>query len=245
MFDKIKGALNHRVEVARDMRAHPGPADLAALPPDCAASGGLGAVPVEAMGAYVGIEVRAVRQLDALGPESSGLIGDKIRSKLRDAGVGDPSLEPGEPIPGQNEARLERMRASGASEEQIAMIQAKIAEVTSAHAKRGWTVEFTNGNQASVELFELDSSDSKFGRMKAKFDFQHTKAGAESEMRNPTEFSVKVIESGPYEAYYLPGKLWARGRAHEVGAVSSHLGTLALEETLAALAFLALHSLDG
>jgi hypothetical protein len=245
MFDKIKGAFNRRVEVARDMRAHPGPADLAALPPGCAAIGGLGAVPVEAVGAYVGIEVRTVRQLDALGPESSGLIGDAIRTRMRDAGVADPNLAPGELVAGQNEARLARMRAEGMSEDQIAMIQAKIAEVTNAHAKSGWTVEFTNGNRASVELFELDSPDGEFGRLKAKFDFQHTKAGAEAEMRNPTEFAVTVIESDPYEAYYLPGKLSARGRAHEADAVSSHLGTLALDETLAALAILALHSLDG
>lgn len=244
MFDKLKGALNHRVEVARDMRAHPGPADLAALPPDCAAAGGLGAVPIEAISSYVGIEVREVRPLGALGPESSGLIGDMMRSRLRDASVGDPNLEPVELMPGQNEARMERMRASGASEEQIAMIQAKISEVTSAHAKSGWTIEFTYGNHASVELFELDAPEGGFGRLKAKFDFQHTKAGAEAEMRNVTEFAVTVIESGPYEAYYLPGKLSARGRAHEADAHASHLGTLALDETLAALAFLALHSLD-
>lgn len=245
MFDKIKAAFDKRVEVARDMRAHPGPADLVALPADCAAIGGLGAVPVEAIGAYVGIEVRAVRQLDALGPESSGLIGDSMRSRMREAGVADPNLPPGELVAGQNEARLERMRAEGMSEEQIAMIQAKIAEVTSAHAKSGWTVEFTNGNRASVEMFELDSPDSEFGRLKAKFDFQHTKAGAEAEMGNLAEFAVTVIESDPYEAYYLPGKLSARGRAHEVDAVSSHLGTLALDRTLAALAILTLHSLDG
>lgn len=197
------------------------------------------------MRAYVGIEVRTVRQLDALGPESSGLIGEKMRSRMRDAGVADPSLEPGELVAGQNEARLTRMQADGMSEEQIAMIQAKIAEVTSAHAKSGWTVEFMNGNRASVQLFELDFPDSEFSRLKAKFDFQHTKAGAEAEMRNPTEFVVTAIESGPYEAYYLPGKLSARGRAHEADAVSSHLGTLALDKTLAALAILALHSLDG
>ena len=110
MFDKLKGALNHRVEVARDMRAHPGPADLAALPPDCAAAGGLGAVPIEAISSYVGIEVREVRPLGALGPESSGLIGYMLRSRLRDASVGDPNLEPVELMPGQNEARMERMR---------------------------------------------------------------------------------------------------------------------------------------
>ncbi len=245
MFDKIKDALNRRVEVAREMRAHPGPADLAALPPDCAAVGGLGAVPVEAIGAYVGIEVQAVRPLDALGRESKGLIGDAMRSRMRDAGMGDPSLPPGEVVAGQNEARIERMRAKGMSEEQIAVMQAKIIEVTNAHAKSGWTVEFTNGNRASVELFDLDSPDSGFGGLKAKFDFQHTKAGAEAEMRNPAEFKVTVIESDPYEAYYLPGTLSARGRAHEADAVSSHLGTLALDETLAALAILALHSLDG
>ncbi len=245
MFDKIKDTFNRRLEVARDMRAHPGPADLAALPPGTAAVGGLGAVPIEALGAYAGLDVREVRPLDPLGPETSSLIADKFLRGMRDAGVGDPSLPPGEVVAGQNEARIARLRAQGLTDEQVAEVQAKIAEVTSAHRKDGWTIELTNGNRASVQLFDLDSPDSEFTRLKAKFETQHTKAGAQAMQRNPTEFAVHCIESGPYEAYYLPGTLSARGRSHEADAKSSHLGTMQLDQTLAALAILALHSLDG
>ena len=44
---------------------------------------------------------------------------------------------------------------------------------------------------------------------------------------------------------YLPGRLSARGAAHEADATSSHLGTMHLDRTLAALAFLTVYSLDG
>ena len=146
MFDKFKRAFNSRAEQAREMRAHPGPPDIASLPAGTAGVGGLGAVPVEALSAYIGMEVRAVSPLDRLGPESSSLVGDKIRSRLREAGVGDPNLAPGEFVAGQNAARVERLRADGLSDEQIAVIQGKIAEVTAAHQRRGWTIEFANGN---------------------------------------------------------------------------------------------------
>ena len=63
------------------MRANPGPADLAALPPDTGAVGGIGAVPPEVVSAYVGLKVNAVRPLDRMGPESSSLIADKLRGK--------------------------------------------------------------------------------------------------------------------------------------------------------------------
>ncbi|MEO5837517.1 MAG: hypothetical protein ABIQ73_03085 [Acidimicrobiales bacterium] len=63
--------------------------------------------------------------------------------------------------------------------------------------------------------------------------------------QNLTEFAVHRIDSPPYEAYYLPGHLSAQGRANQAKASASHLDTMQLEQTLAALAFLALHSLEG
>lgn len=63
--------------------------------------------------------------------------------------------------------------------------------------------------------------------------------------RSPVEFAVELIKTSPYEAYYLPGKLAAKGRSHEATASASHLGTMQLDQTLAALAILALHSLEG
>ena len=245
MFDRLKKAINATAAQAREMRAHPGPTDLASLPPGTGSVGGLDAVAPEVVSAYVGMEVRALLPLDRFGPESSSLIGDKIRSRMREMGVGDAGLPSGELIAGQNAARIERLRSQGLTDAQIAAVQEKIAEVTDAHQKSGWTVEFANGNRASVQLFDLDSPDSDFAGLQAKYASQHTKAGAQAMQRNPTEFAVHRIENSPYEAYYLPGNLAARGHAHETKSTASHLGTMQLDQTLAALAILALHSVEG
>ncbi len=245
MFNRLKKVLNATAEQAREMRANPGPADIASLPPGTRSVGGLGAVAPEVVSAYVGMEVRAVRPLDRLGPESSSLIGDKIRSRLRESGIGDASLPPGELVAGQNAARIERLRSEGLSEAQIAAIQEKIVEVTEAHQQSGWTVEFANGNRASVQMFDLGSSDSDFAGLQAKYAAQQTRAGVHAMQSNPTEFAVDRIKNSSYEAYYLPGVLAAKGRAHETKATASHLGTMQLDQTLAALAILALHSLEG
>lgn len=245
MFDKLKQALNSKAEHVREIRANPGPPDLSVLPTGTGAVGGLGAVAPEVASAYVGMEIRTIRPLDRLGPESSSLIGDKIRSRMRDAGVGDPDLPPGELIPGQNAARMERLRAQGLNDQQLAEIQAKIAEVTQAHEGAGWTVDFANGNHASVQVFDSGSPDGDFVGLQAKFAAQQTRAGTHAMQRNPAEFAVELITTSPYEAYYLPGKLAANGRSHEATASASHLGTMQLDQTLAALAILALHSLEG
>jgi len=245
VFNKLKKTFTAMAEQGREMRANPGPADIASLPPGTGAVGGLGAVGPAVVGAYVGMEVTAVRPLDRLGPAPSSLVANAIQDRMRDAGIGDESLPPGELVAGQNAARIERLRAEGLTEEQLAIIQAKIVEVTEAHQKSGWTVEFANGNRASVQLFEMDSPDSDFTRLQSQYAAQHTKAGAHAMQNNPTEFAVDRIESSPYEAYYLPGVLAAKGRAHEAKASASHLGTMQLDQTLAALAILALHSLEG
>jgi hypothetical protein len=245
MFDKLRQAFDNRAAAAREMRTNPGPEDLMRLPPFTGSTGGLGAVPLPAAGTYVGMPIRAIRPLDALGAESASLIGGGLRERLRAAGVGSPDLEPGELVEGQNAARIERLRASGLSEEQIAAISDKIVEVTAAHRASGWTVEFENGNRASVELFESGSPDSGFTKLETEFATQHTRAGEMSMNRHPTEFAVERIDDAPYPAYYLPGRLVIRGRSHDARATASHLGTMQLDRTLTALGVLALHSLEG
>ena len=74
---------------------------------------------------------------------------------------------------------------------------------------------------------------------------QHTRAGAHSMQQHVSEFAVHRIDGSPYEAYYLPGSLSAKSSSHEIKATASHLGTMDLEKTLAALAILALHSLEA
>jgi len=245
VFDKLKQAVRHRAEQADEMRAHPGPADLAALPAGTARLGGLDAIPLDVVCGYVGLEVAAIRPLDRLGPETSSLIADKIRQRMRDAGVGEPGLEPGELVAGQNAARLARMRAQGMSEEQIAMIQQRIGEVTAEHQQRGWTIELTNGDRASVVVASIDDEHSGFARLRGTYESQHTRAGTHDVQRHITELWVHRIDDAPYETYGLPGKVSARGRTHDVDVAASHLGTLDLERTLVAFACLALHALDG
>jgi hypothetical protein len=245
LFDRFKKALSGQVEHAREMRAHPGPPDLGSLPVGTGAVGGLGALAPEVVGAYAGLDVAAIHPLDRLGPESAGLIGNAIRSRLRERGVGAEGLEPGELIAGQNAARIERMRAKGIDEAQIAAMQAHIAGVMAVHQATGWTVELLNGNRASVQIFDLGSTDSGFDGLKSTFTSQHTRSGVEEMQENLFEFAVDRLDDSPYETYYLPGHASARGRAHDAEAKAPHLGTMQLDRTLVALAALALFSLEG
>ena len=245
MFEKLKRVVADRVEAANEMRSHPGPADLAALPTGTASIGGLGSVPVAAASSYLGIEIQTIRPLDRLGAESSGLLGDAMRRRLRENGVGDPSLAPGEIVPGENDARIARLRARGMGDAQIAAMQQRIAEVTAEHEGTGWTIDLVNGNHASVQVFDVGAEGSGFDTMRTTYEIQHTHAGARSMQQHPTEFAVDRFDDSPYESYGLPGRAVARGRAHEVMVQSSHLGTLDLARTLAGIGALALHALEG
>jgi len=92
VFNKLKKTFTAMAEQGREMRANPGPADIASLPPGTGAVGGLGAVGPAVVGAYVGMEVTAVRPLDRLGPAPSSLVANAIQDRMRDAGIGDESL---------------------------------------------------------------------------------------------------------------------------------------------------------
>jgi len=249
LFDRFKKAVSSQIEHGREMRAHPGPDDLRALPLGSGAVGGLGALTPGVVGAYTGLDVAAIRPLDQLGPESAGLIGSAIRNRLRERGVGAEGLEPGELIAGQNAARIERMRAQGMSEDQIAIIQGHIAGVAAAHRATGWTIELFNGNYASVQIFDLagsgDGRVSGFEGLKSTFTSQHTRSGAEEMHENLFEFAVDRLDDSPYETYCLPGRASSRGRSHLADAAAAHLGSMQLDRTLAALAALSLFSLEG
>ena len=245
MFEKLKQAVRGRVEAVQEVRAHPGPADLHALPNGTARVGGLGSVPVDAVSRYIGIDVARIRPLDALGAETSSIIGDRIRQRMRDAGVASPDLEPGEIVPGQNAARIERMRAQGMSEEQLAMVQQHIERVVGEHQQTGWTIDLVNGHHASVVIREISEDTGRFAALESRYRVQHTRSGMQAMHRNLAELAVHRFDDAPYPAFGLPGEVAVRGRRHEAEATSSHLGTMDLARTLVALACLALHSLDG
>ena len=96
-----------------------------------------------------------------------------------------------------------------------------------------------------MQIFDRDASDSGFVGLQTRYASQHTRAGTHSMQQNLTEFAVHRIDESPYEAYYLPGSLSAKGQSHEIKATASHLGTMDLEKTLAGLAILSLHSLEA
>jgi len=244
VFDRFRRAVQAQVEQGRT-RARPGPPDLAALPAAAAAVGGLSAVPTVVVCEYTGLDVVAVRPLDRLGPESSGQIGGAVRKRLRAAGVGDPSLGPGELVAGQNAARIARMRAHGVPEDQIALVQQQLARATAEHQATGWTIDVAGDHHASVVFHPLGAESSAFDGLQNRYLTQNTQAGIEARERSLWGLGVDQIRGGPFEAYCLPGQLAARGRRHDVEASAPSLGTTELERALAALAFLALYSLEG
>jgi hypothetical protein len=129
------------------------------------------------------------------------------------------------------------------------MIQTHIADVAAEHRGTGWTIELLNGNRASVQIVDIgpagDAPGSGFESLKSTFVAQHTRSGAEEMHENLFEFAVDRLDDSPYETYYLPGRASARGRAHHADAAAAQLGTMQLDRTLAALAALALYSLEG
>ncbi|MFN8110181.1 MAG: hypothetical protein U0Y82_10140 [Thermoleophilia bacterium] len=221
---------------------------LAELPREAVGVGGLDRVPLPVVCAYTGLRVVTVRPLDRLGPEGSGIIGGAIRRRLRDAGVGDPGLELGELVPGQNAARLQRMRERGVSEEQIAMFQAAMQQRLGAIRATGWTIDVADGHHASVTVLPVGDDGgshdhSRFSAFRAQYVSENSGPGRWSATDDLWEIPMAPIVGGPYEAYYQPGHLVARGEGHDADATASALGGDDLRHALAALAFLALASI--
>ncbi|MER7009261.1 hypothetical protein ABT297_40305 [Dactylosporangium sp. NPDC000555] len=223
-----------------------GPPDLFAMPPvPVGHPQGLAAVPLDLLGAYLRHPVAEIRPLDLLGPEATGFIGNAIRKRLRDGGVGAPGLEPGEIVAGQNAARIARMRAQGMPEEQIRQIQAMIAAKTAEHQASGWTVRFANETYASVHPQAHGGEGTAFEAMRERYRWEHTRAGAQERHENLFAFAIVQVRDAPYESYHDGGALTAGGRAHDVAVRSAGLHSNHFTEILAGLAAVTLRVLGS
>lgn len=238
MFDRLKKMVSDYSEKVAEY-SQSGPADLADVPP--VGPGGLGAVDPAVASAYLGLSVESIGPLSKTGPEATGFVSAKLQEGLRAAG--SDQLGPGEHFAGQAAAREARLRAQGMSEEQIALVRQKIAEVTAEHQASGWTLTFANGTHASVEFCEAGGEDSEFARLQNAYRAQRVQAGMEARQESWLLDTVFDVRGAPYESYFRGGICAARGRSHEVVARSNSLHTNNMKEALAALAALALRSL--
>jgi hypothetical protein len=241
MFERFKKAVTGAADNARESWANQGPPDLAALPAVFTGRpGGLAAVDLAVAGAYIGMAVASIEPLSLLGPEATSFVGRKMQDRLRAAGSGSAPLQPGEMLPGQNAKRAARYRAKGMSEEQIQLMQGRMAQVAAEHQHNGWTVTFANDTRASVQLVPIAES-SEFLRFQAQYRHEHSKADAHHLLGD----RVQIVRGAPYESYSLGARLAARGRAYDAVVQTSGLHTVSQKETLAALAALGLRAVEG
>jgi len=244
MFERFKKGVTSAADNARESWANQGPPDLAALPAAFdGGPGGLTSVDLAVAGAYIGMVVASIEPMSNLGPEATSFVGRRMQDRLRAAG-GSAPLQPGELLPGQNAKRAARYRAQGRSEEQIQLMQARMAQVAAEHLHNGWTVSFANDTRASLQLFPF-AQESEFLRLQARHRYEHSRAGIEANENQILGGRVQQVRGAPYESYNLGGTLAARGRAHDAVVKTAGLHTVSLKETLAALAALGLRAVEG
>ncbi|WP_432825122.1 hypothetical protein [Dactylosporangium sp. CA-092794] len=223
-----------------------GPPDLLALPPVPVGHPlGLAAVPPDLLGAYLRHPVTSIGALDLLGPEATGFVGDAIRRRLREGGVGGPGLEPGELVAGQNAARIARMRAQGIPEENIRQIQAMAAAKAAERQASGWTVRFANDTYASVQPQRHGPEATGFQSMQHRYRHQYSRTESEERGESLFAFAIQQVRNAPYESYHDGGTLTAGGRGLDVTVQSAGLRSNHFVEILAGLGAVTLRVLGA
>lgn len=234
MFDKLRQVVsktNERLAAAAKL-----PPDPKAVP--AVAGRAFGDIDVAVMSAYLGRPVESVTSLDGLGPQATSLLGEKLQARLRAAG-GGPS---GELLPGLDAARLERLRAEGMTEEQLAMVQDRIGAVRGEHAKDGWNIEFAGGLRASVQLFPSGSEAwDDYDRLEQRWDAENGTDGHRPSSHSALASMHHRFTQSPYESYEYKGRLIARNATHAAVAQGGRVDGL----TLAAIAALALRTTEA
>jgi hypothetical protein len=201
--------------------------DLSAVPPFPAElDGGLLAVDPVVIGSYIGLAVTSVAPLDgtAAGPVDT-----------------HPTL--GALVAGQQEARKAKLRASGMSEDQVEMVVTTISEAATQHRQHAWTVVFGNGRRASVQVFPTGDGRGDFAGYQTRFREQA--ARSRDAGHSILEGTVTDIPEAHYETYRLGGVVVAMGRGHEAVVKTHQFEAPRADLTLAALAALALWSVEG
>jgi hypothetical protein len=234
MFDKFRKAI---ADVGAKVTA------AAKLPPDLMAVPAVNARPfgevdVATLSTYLGRTVASITPLGPLGAQATSLLGERLQDRLRQAGGG---TEPGELIAGQNAAREARMRAEGATEEQLAMIRERFAAHTAQHVKDGWDVVFDDGDRASVQLFPKGSEAwDDFDRFEARWDSENGTDGHRPEHHATLASLHHRYTKSPYESYEYKRRLIARNATHAAVVQSSKVA----DWTMVGLAAVALRTTE-
>ena len=222
MFDRLRKKV---AEKAAEVR------ELSALPPDLRAvpllgTSDLAAADLGVLSAYLGRAVQSVVAMGGLGPQATSMLGRRLQDRLRAAGAG---AAPGELVAGQDAAREARMRAEGATEDQIRMIRERIEAVRAGHTRDGWELLFAHDHRASVQVFAAHTEDAaEFERLAARWAREHGTDGNRPQDTPMLAATVQRITDSPFESYHLTGTLLAKGEAHVAVAKSAHVGTMVL-----------------
>lgn len=210
------------------------PPDLSALPYFGPAP--LNEIDIGAASAYIGMVIVEIEPLGLLGPEAAGWLSEEIRDRLRAAGEG---VLTDELVPGENEARVQRMRAAGVPEDQIQMMQQMIRQKVGELQARGWTITFADGGRASVEVHAL--GEGSFGTIREECRQALTNSMPEPRQEDFFADWAREVKHAPYESYDKAGVVVSQGRQHEVTVSSRHYS----KETRAAVGAVALRALEG
>jgi hypothetical protein len=100
----------------------------------------------------------------------------------------------------------------------------------------GWTVHFSNGTSASIQLFPHDETATEFDQLRSKYQYQPSHDDL-------IELGIIQVRGAPYETYHEGGTLAARGRAHDVVVKSAGLHSIYFTDVLTGLAALTLRVL--
>ncbi len=229
MFDKLKRAIGQKVDEVRE--ATGAPADPQAIPDVAHLT--FGEIDPGVLGAYCGRQVVSIEHLGALGPQATSFLGKRLQDTMRGAGGG----APGELFAGQQAAREERLRAEGMSEEQIAIVRQRIADVTAEHTRDGWDVEFLQDHRASVQIVAIGTDAAEeHDRLERRWARENGTDGHKAQDPPLLSATVQRYTKGADEAYVLSGVLTARSPTHVAIVRSPNVST----PVLAALASVAL-----
>jgi hypothetical protein len=101
------------------------------------------------------------------------------------------------------------------------------------HDELGWTVRFSNGTSASIQLFPHGDQGTEFDELRSKYQYRHTQDDL-------IELGIIQVRGAPYETYGEGDTLAARGRAHDVVVKSAGLHSIYFTDVLTGLAALTL-----
>ncbi|MEP6560958.1 MAG: hypothetical protein ABJD68_07765 [Nakamurella sp.] len=243
MFDGLKKKLTGAVAGFTESMTQTGPPDLGAIPREAIGAGGLLGIPLPVIGGYLGTQVSRVEPMDVLGPEATGLIGRSVQQRLRQSQETGNPRPPGEFSAGQLDRAEAMMRASGAPEETIAAMRAEQSAGDAVRQGRAWTLTFSGGRRASVELVTCATDSGVFYTLQAHERNQRGMSATGQVSQDWSVGDVREVRGTDFETYHSADVLAARGRRFDA-LVKGALGAKE-RETMAALAAIALVSVEG